>query len=336
MTDIPRSASRPFLLVDLSNTGLKKIPETPLKTKSRSLEDCTITRLDSNIQKHIVLCGCPRSRFGLYHFLQPLLIPTRVGEYRDPILVVVLNTEPPSPATWAEVADMPNILYLQGSGMKAEDLVAAGIERARAVVVLSSSTGVPANTSSGGKRALSSLAEAADTVYAQDADVILTTRAIHSTLASLKSEQVFTISEMVHTKTFNLLARNESDVSEFFLAPGFAAGYFYDAGITERLIYLCHEKRFLKDIFSKIFSSKHKKRSTFISQIPVPTDLGQETVTYGTVFGYSVRRNMIPIGLYRPMSEDQGDDAYFVTINPPAHTILQERDRIFVWCSVLK
>jgi len=267
--------------------------------------------------------------------MQPLTLPVRLGEAKEPPLVVILSQEPPSPATWAEVAHMTNILYISGNGMKSEDLFAAGIERARAVVVLSSSAVSSSNVISRSKHGVSTIAEAADMVYSQDADVILTTRAIHSTLQSMKSEAVFTVSEMVHTKTFNLLAIHEIDDTEFFLSPGFASGYFYDAGITERLIYQCHEKQFLKDIFSKIFSTKHKKRSTFISQISIPPEL--EPMTYGNLFAYSVRRNMIPVGLYRPMSDDMGHGSdHFVTVNPPATTIISERDRVFVWCSVLK
>lgn len=296
------------------------------KSKARSLEDCTIpSRLDPHIRGHVVLCGCPRSRYGLLHFMQPYLNAARLpADATSPILVVILAPEPPSQTTWAEVSEMTNILYLKGSGMNAEHLHAVGVDRARAVVVLSMSAGLGSGLSKSKTHV-----ESADALYLQDADVILTTRAIQNYMRGTNAN-VFTISETAHTKTFNLLAYNNTE-AEFFLSPEFAAGYFYDTGMTERLIYQCHEKQFIKDMLDKLFTTKNKKRNTFISQIPVPP---LETLTYGAVFAYCIVRNMVPIGLYREQTEDVNGSNYFVTINPPANTFLSTSDRVFVWCSV--
>jgi hypothetical protein len=307
---------------------LEELENTNKTAKNRSLEDCTVpVRLEPHIRNHVVLCGCPRSRFGLLHFMQPYI---NRHSNENPILVVVLAPEPPAPATWAEVSEMTNILYIKGSGMNAEHLYAAGVERARAVVVLSMSAGLGSVGHNGKSK---THVDSADALYLQDADVILTTRAIQSYLKG-NNANVFTISETAHTKTFNLLAYNNTDL-EFFLSPEFAAGYFYDAGMTERLIYQCHTKQFIKDMLNKLFTTKQKKRSTFISQIPVPPEL--ETKTYGALFAYCTPRNMIPIGVYRQIPEEEQDavsgTSNFVIINPPATTVVFTSDRVFVWCS---
>lgn len=65
-------------------------------------------------------------------------------------------------------------------------------------------------------------------------------------------------------------------------------------------------------MLNKLFSTKQKKRQTFISQIEVPdmevlqifilfeNDNNNviQKMTYGNLFAYAVPRNMIPIGLY--------------------------------------
>lgn len=53
-------------------------------------------------------------------------------------MVVVLSPDPPKEEVWAEVSEMTNILYMKGNALDIDCLRHAGVDRARAVVVLSS------------------------------------------------------------------------------------------------------------------------------------------------------------------------------------------------------
>ncbi len=122
--------------------------------------------------------------------------------------MVILSPEPPLPETWEEVANLPNIFYIkvlfisyvfpcidsfhQGSGMNSVDLYAAGVERAKSVVVLSATTPVAALATKHGV----SVSDAADAMYLNDADVILTTRAIQ--VSKIRGNSVKLIESIVY------------------------------------------------------------------------------------------------------------------------------------------
>ena len=170
--------------------------------KVTSLEAATIKNKDDNFkfENHIIVCG-------LVDDMRSFLLALRAKSLKTVHPVIILHNELIPVKIWKEINRFPKIYYLQGSPLKRGDLDRAGIDKAIAAIILSSSKEGDKNS------------------FMVDADTIF----IYKTIKT-SNPGVRIITELASFSTINFLIKNKSNTINKFgfrASEPFASGEIY-------------------------------------------------------------------------------------------------------------
>ena len=250
------------------------------------------------LKNHLIVCG-----IGLN--LKNLLMPLRASSMRNhqyPIVIMDKRDHIPS-EIWKEIEYYPDVYYMQGNPMKSRDLKKAGINKAKAVIILSKSS--PNN-------------EGSNMV---DMDTIFIYKAIQN-----ETKSIMIIAELISVSALSFLNSENNDeniIKEqgYWLSPSFAVGEIFIGSMLDTLICQAFYNPFITNIikqlimgsaganFSVNFQNKLNEKKISQSTLYLLSikdeliRLGvrdiQKKMFYRELFDILIKNNMIPIGLYR-------------------------------------
>ena len=288
------------------------------------------------LDNHIIVCG-----IGLN--LKNLLMPLRASSMKNqqyPIVIIDKAEHIPS-EIWKEIQYFPDIYYIQGNPIKSKDLHKAGINKAKAVIILSKST---------------SDLEQSDMV---DADTIFIYKAIKN-----ETKSAMIIAELVSVSALSFLNSNADEnlikKQGYWLSPSFAVGEIFIGSMLDTLICQAFYNPFITDILKQLIMGSAASNFTNSFQIKLMekkitqstlyllsideelTRLGfrdiKKNMKYKEIFNFFVKNNMVPIGLHRNNKDIVLDinkkNKPYVYLCPKRDDIIEiERDKIYVLAS---
>eukprot|EP00698_Gefionella_okellyi_P001064 TRINITY_DN1094_c0_g1_i2.p1 TRINITY_DN1094_c0_g1~~TRINITY_DN1094_c0_g1_i2.p1 ORF type:complete len:913 (-),score=111.43 TRINITY_DN1094_c0_g1_i2:555-3293(-) len=293
-------------------------------------------------------------------------VPRLVARLHDasplnPPPIVILHPLSACPAHIADVLQFPGVHYVQGSSLSRVDIIKANASRALGIIVLSSGNPDPLTTPvDASTRTETQLGE--DELLL-DTDAILSVRNI----AACVSPEVFVIVELVRHSNALFMDRKErhfravplqkrsllqravmirgddtmqssrSNRDDAFFHPHFAAGRVLESFLGFTLTAVSFHQPFLPIVVDALLKGNgyDQVRMTHgrVVQVPIPLPLLEARATYGhAVETLLASDQLLPLGLLRAV-DSRSNSLPYVFTNPPADTVLGERDMLFVLTS---
>ena len=111
--------------------------------------------------------------------------------------------------------------------------------------------------------------------------------------------------------------------------PIYAAGKAYTTGAFEALTIQC----FYSNLFAKLIDSIVRGQ-VYQSSIQINVPPKFFSLTFGTLFRNMLAYNILVIGLYREVTEENRATFPYVQTCPSSETVINEGDKMFVYCHV--
>ena len=250
-----------------------------------------------NFDNHIIICGNITN-------LDMLIDPLRSDDLIDFQRIVILNNKLPSDEEWKSLSQYEEIYFAKGSAYNYDDLNKINISNADKAIILSDTQ--------------QEIIKGEENFC--DADTIMSVMAIETA-----HEGVYTIAELLYYSNIKFIKPKETELAgddnRFSVDEVIDISMISDSLIIQEY-YTAHSM----NIFSELFASEEDEdRNTCeFYQIDIPKSMIKKT--YNELFIFlALNYDVISVGLYRMGEEDP-----FVFTNPPADTILNNGDKIYL------
>ncbi|KAJ3368972.1 hypothetical protein GGF31_005933 [Allomyces arbusculus] len=278
-----------------------------------------LSALDPNIEEHIILCDTnPDTSVGalLDLFLHPLRDPL----IADPVPVVILSLADPPPA----LSRFQDVFHVHGNPMRRQDLLRAGIDRARKLVILSSAGTKPGSDPRS--------ADAGSILCALNAE-------------SAEMRRPFVVVQL-HKENFKFIGQTEvlhgvqDPSAQCILRPSFMAGHVFSASLLDGLLAQTYYSGHVLSVIKRLIFTGRKSlveklrahgslpaQHTCVHSLPVPSrQIGR---TYRDLYSHLAHQGMVPLGLYRKVAADKGPLCMTI-INPRPKMVVRGEDMVLV------
>ncbi|KNE70049.1 hypothetical protein AMAG_15038 [Allomyces macrogynus ATCC 38327] len=278
-----------------------------------------LSALDPNIEDHIILCDTnPDASVGalLDLFLHPLRDPL----IADPVPVVILSLADASPA----LNRFTDVFHVHGNPLRRQDLLRAGIDRARKLVILSSAGTKPGSDP-----------------RSADAGSILC--ALNAESAELRRPFVVV---QLHKENFKFIGQTEvlhgvqDPSAQCILRPSFMAGHVFSASLLDGLLAQTYYSGHVLSVIKRLIFTGRKSlveklrahgslpaQHTCVHSLPVPSRLMGRT--YRDLYSHLAHQSMVPLGLYRKVAAEKGPLCMTI-INPRPKMVVRGEDMVLV------
>ncbi|KAI8886667.1 voltage-gated potassium channel [Backusella circina FSU 941] len=274
-----------------------------------SLEDVSIEETE-HLSGHIVVC-LHREVINVFKFIYNLRSPhIRPEELQD---IVLLCAKKPSDRIFNLISHFPKVYFMEGNCRHPEDLLRAGVKRAKQVVVLSEK-------------------ECLDQYERNSDSPAIMTSHILDLLLQERPKDAYTIVNLVETSNIKFMhLLQEKDIAEeidVFYTPAYAAGDVVADSLISNV--LLNQTYYKPDIVSiiKTLCGMHGGRCLTI--IPLPTQfIGKN---YAALFKcFLIHHEVLAIGLLRAPDNGLGNELPFVYANPVPSLMLKSTDQVYVF-----
>ena len=357
-----RRGSQPLLL---STAGSYYLPRTDLFHTTGPVDtpsDKPPAPPTDGLRGHIILCGLPSYAGGLRDFVLPLRACARFAHTAECPAVLLLQPEPPGRAVWRRACEHGPIYWMRGTSADMDDLVAAGLEHAVAIVVPSDPSSslriqLPETIASGASvtNLLHRIRQgAAETALYEDATTVLTCREIDS----LTEVSARLVCELRHVSNMDFIRRagwaRRCSVPCRLDPSG-------DSRAVEDAEWVRHPRRRRAGgvggdpparrpraqpfapacAFSRVLEMPHLPEllealilggpsGGCLQQWPLPKELAHGTTYAELVELFARTHAAIPLGLIRRTGRSHPSERHSVLAAPPPSTVLMLHDRVFV------
>jgi hypothetical protein len=277
------------------------------------VENCTSEIIENeeqilnNISKHIVVCN-------LHSSIEIFIKAIRVKMIGVCPYMVILTNKLPSEEIWSEIKQYKNIIIIQGSPLKKEDIIRAKIDQAIKAVILNSDLGDNANTSDD----------------LRDAETLFIYKIIQSVNPELEI-----ICEIIKSTNVQYLQMHDKyqsyDMPDMY--PLFCSGSVYFSSIIDTLTGQAYYNPFIVKIIQQIltgicenFDSPSYRDNNSIWIINIPVDYVNKK--FKELFcGMIIHQDVIPLGLYREPGASDNEYPYVYT-NPDPDVRITMNDKL--------
>ncbi|KNE66695.1 hypothetical protein AMAG_11196 [Allomyces macrogynus ATCC 38327] len=278
-----------------------------------------LSALDPTIEDHIILCDTnPDTSLGALFdlFLHPLRDPL----IADPVPVVILSLADAPPA----LARFQDVFHVHGNPLRRQDLLRAGIDRARKLVILSSAGAKPGSDP-----------------RSADAGSILC--ALNAESAELRRPFVVV---QLHKENFKFIGQTEvlhgvqDPSAQCILRPSFMAGHVFSASLLDGLLAQTYYSGHVLSVIKRLIFTGRKSlveklrahgslpaQHTCVHSLPVPSRLIGRS--YRDLYSHLAHQGMVPLGLYRKVAADKGPLCMTI-INPRPKMVVKGEDMVLV------
>ncbi|KAI7848773.1 hypothetical protein BDC45DRAFT_522289 [Circinella umbellata] len=313
------------------------LPLSYILEKKVPLDDAIIESAE-NMRGHILVC-VHREVVNIFKFIYNLRSPhVKPEDLQD---IVILCPSRPSDKTNELINMFPKVHFMVGNCRQPDDLLHAGVKRAKQVVVMSE------------KECLD------DIERNSDSPAIMTSHII-DLLVQERTRNAYTIVNLLEKSNIRFMhLLQEKDVAEeidVFYTPAYAAGdvvadslisnvllsqTYYKPDIVSIIKTLCGMPGPLYDGSAAHLLSSSKQFQTptsaaihapHLTSIPMPHEFVDQTFAhlFETLL---LNHGVMPLGLLREPSEALGNELPFVYANPVPSLILKESDKIYILSS---
>eukprot|EP00727_Mastigamoeba_balamuthi_P001181 m51a1_g1106 putative calcium-activated potassium channel protein (582) ;mRNA; r:127803-131265 len=297
------------LLPSLTDSAVPDIKAEAIRLPTvahRSIEDAL--REEFSGGGHVLVCA--RSIANLRCFLENV----RTSLEGD-VPIVLLAEECPSDHEWAQVSFIPELYVVLGSVVVYSDMVRAGVQGARQVLLLSAPPPTAGRTDD-------------DDIIA-DTDTVLTYYNIQTNCRQAADHVFVDLTSMSNAKFFRPSRLPERFVERYGLTylPSYASGRLFSFSLFDCLLAHSFFNDYITAIVQKLLVSSPADGSSYLDQIALPEG---PVRNYGELLDRLLLDGLLPLGLYR-CTEAQGGIEPYVFTNPPKGTLLAAGDRVFVF-----
>ena len=313
-----------------------------VRSEPVSIRDATVVRslpLDlPDMKDHMIITGNVTSD------IYTLVLTMRSRKTKIPQPIVLLNPQPPDEACWNRVNIFPQLVYVKGSALNADDLVRAGVMSAKNAIVL-------ARSNERGDAMDSNMGSAANEAVL-DADTIFSFQNI-----SALNPGIHVVAEIVNHANVSFLSPDMSGsegrfVDDPLTSPQFASGAAYTASMMDTLacqaFYNPHIVTTIQQLVAgsdpeltsawdsawRAAGNTTKLVDSNVYQIPVPEQFRGNT--YGSLVEWLLlKKDIVPMGLLRGRPEKlacgpRGNRRPYVYTNPSSEIALESYDLVYI------
>ncbi|KAI8884052.1 voltage-gated potassium channel [Backusella circina FSU 941] len=310
------------------------IPSCYLLDETASLDDITIDSVDE-MEDHIVVC-LHKELVNIFKFIYNLRSSIiRPEDLQD---IVLLCSTRPSKKIFDLINIFPGVYFMEGNCRNPEDLLRAGVKRAKQVVVMSEKENFDNQERN------------------FDSSAVMTSHILHLLLRDRPKDSytIVNLIEKSNIKFIHLLeGKDVTDGVDVFYAPSYASGNIMADGLISNV--LLSQTFYKPDIVSVIkaicgipnpsfeestenlLSMSHTKldltetiAETYLTSMQLPPQFINQT--YSELFkSLLIHHGILCIGLLRSPDTVLGNTLPFVYTNPVPSLILKKSDTIYTF-----
>eukprot|EP00727_Mastigamoeba_balamuthi_P001514 m51a1_g1136 putative myotubularin-related protein 13 (1559) ;mRNA; r:230465-241184 len=257
---------------------------------------------------HVLVCTSSMANMRL------LLEEIRASLVCAAMPIVVLTGKCPDEHEWSQLSFIPDLFIVLGSSVVYSDMVRAGIQQARHIVLLSTPS----------PRA----GESEDTDLIADTDTVLAYYNIQLNCPAVTERVIVDLTTMSNAKFFRPAQLTEKFVEHYGLAfmPGYASGRLLSISVLDSLLAQSYFNDYIIGVVEQLLDPIPYADACYLDQIPLPDPF---CPTYGDLFDRLLHEGRIPVGLLRDTGSSESVEPYVYT-NPPKTTPLHPSDKLFV------
>ncbi|CEP14358.1 hypothetical protein [Parasitella parasitica] len=321
--------------INSADVEFESSPVCYLLTKSATLQELTITSAQ-NMNGHILVCMHHKVS-NIFKFIYNLRSPQlKPNELKD---IVFLCTSLPSEKTFELVCRFPKVYFMVGDCQHPEDLIKAGVKRAKQVVVMSER-------------------ECLDQYQrSSDSPAIMTSHLLDLLLQDKPhdSSRIVNLVEKSNIRFMHLLqGKDVAEEVDVFYTPAYAAGNvvvdsllsnvllsqtYYKPDIVSVIKALCGMPGPLYDKYTAHILEcgtqiRHNlfQNSRNLSLAVMPPCFIDKSFAF--LFETLIMdHEVLPLGVLRAPDENMGNELSFVYTNPVSSLIMKRSDKIYLLAS---
>ncbi len=304
---------------------------------------------------HIIICGICQN---LIDFIKPLR--AKYIKKIDCPSIVILSKELPDDRIWNSMSLFDEIFLIQGDPMNKKDLIRAGIQTAGKVIILSPSINEIESYTNKRKKN-----EIARKLSKEEEDLLDAKTIFKYNLISQIQKGIFVVIELINPKNISFLNnKNRKNMDEYIfikagmdisLTSSFASGEVYYSNMMDNLMSQIYYNPNLLTVVKKLIAGDNELKinkndikdyleipsgNLFLINMPLNLNENIEKIfdeneddnnflTFGNVYKYLLKNNMVCMGIYKHDNIYE-ESFYYVVTSPPKNFKLNEKDKLFV------
>ncbi|KAI8643141.1 hypothetical protein BD408DRAFT_415336 [Parasitella parasitica] len=322
-------------VINSADVEIESSPVCYLLPKSATLQELTITSAQ-NMNGHILVCMHHKVS-NIFKFIYNLRSPQlKSNELKD---IVFLCTSLPSEKTFELVCRFPKVYFMVGDCQHPEDLIKAGVKRAKQVVVMSER-------------------ECLDQYQrSSDSPAIMTSHLLDLLLQDKPhdSSRIVNLVEKSNIRFMHLLqGKDVAEEVDVFYTPAYAAGNvvvdsllsnvllsqtYYKSDIVSVIKALCgmpgplydKDTAHILECGTKIRHNLFQNSRHLSLSVMPPCFIDK---SFAFLFETLVMdHEVLPLGILRAPDENMGNELSFVYTNPVSSLIMKRSDKIYLLAS---